>query len=1152
VKKFLVVGCGGSGGQTLTFIMDQLRADLKDRGIDDLPPAWQFLHIDVNPEPPKTKGLGSVRDLGGRYLSVSSPGNTFPLVEHKVEQSLQSKGALSALLGWAPPPQNQAAAQVPVTTGAGQYRAVGRMLTLTDLDDIRAALDTMYAQVQRPDAWGSLPTAYPANETFEDQVVPIVVASMAGGSGASMFLDISRMLGRIPGVDRSSLGIFLFTADVFASLPAGDRTGVDGNALGALGEIIAAQTRASDEVDAELYTAMGIPPEATNTPAFARVFPIGSAIGGDGARFGDGSSEGVFRGLGRALAATVGSSEASFQYLQSKIENPPQGGFDLNSLGWGNSASVFPWGSFGYASLSLGRDRYTEYAAQRLARNAFDDLERGHQRADDPLPDNEQIGALLDSQFSTILADLKLPQPGENTRTWFTAQALTDRTLTPESQLAVGDAVGMLSTIDAGQAEAWVQVVRQRLDSLQRGTGERIDNAVYQWANAWANSLEEDILVAFRTAMTQVSIPYAKAMVVRLRAHLDPHVEQLRSANASAQRPPLEMDADIAARAAALKKTVIGAGHALADTISLGFLNSARKAMVVRGAGLAGDVLAAYCSDVLGALERAAEEAKGALETARSATASEAGLAQLKTTAYPEWPREGAPVPARFDHADNEVLLTTSADFTARFEQDVLAAVPNASLFDAARKALVGEIKSGQWESSGALRGEFPVVIPTSRWIPACLPRDPATGEGRTKNVPAYTLAVRTPELLDRARANLSRPGPFADYSSQTIEDYLDQEGLTPEQREVRAAEFVAKFKEAMSLARPLVGVSPPMIQQVHDASLLYQYSFSAIPIAGGAGTVSERIVANLQADPTLDSSTEQRFVASLKPTSQQKRIAIFGSYPPYSPLVFSSLLDQIQQRWSGAADQAKQSLWQWKRTRPLPGSIAMGAIEQRVMIEGWFLGRLIGSVVLPKDRLVNEPAQVFDAARSAWMSFPNPLMTPPRAFRSPDDWLPAVLESHSLALVQCNGDVQLTALRPYVALRGISDDTVAKPQSGFGDTSGDRMLEAWLTTGAGPSGQPSQVGGLENVATMSREERAAAALDWLRKVAKHVSDTYLTDGGGVGVLAVRRPRVNDVSDLARMPMFGEVAGLAFSVLGGLIEKVERLQASGGGGVDIM
>lgn len=259
MKKFLVVGCGGSGGATLRYMIDQLKADLRPYGITELPAAWQFLHIDVPPSPEETKGLGTIRELGGRYLSVSSPGNNYQLVATRVEQAMAAKGALRELLGWAPAPKESVS--VDVTKGAGQYRAVGRVLTLTDLGDILNELNRTWEQLQRPDAWGELPAKHPQGGPYETtaDVIPLVVGSMAGGSGASMFLDVCRALGRLSGLNRTGLGVFLYTADVFASLPASQRAGVDGNALGALGEVIAAQTRASDAADAQVFEALGVP-----------------------------------------------------------------------------------------------------------------------------------------------------------------------------------------------------------------------------------------------------------------------------------------------------------------------------------------------------------------------------------------------------------------------------------------------------------------------------------------------------------------------------------------------------------------------------------------------------------------------------------------------------------------------------------------------------------------------------------------------------------------------------------------------------------------------------------------------------------------------------------------------------------------------------
>lgn len=322
MKKFLVVGLGGSGGATLRYLMDQLRADLRAHGMHSLPAAWQFVHVDVNPQPETTPGLGSVIDLGGRYVSVSSAGNTFSEVRRQVESKLLTQGRLDALRGWAPRPRAQAD-NVPVSTGAGQHRAIGRMLTLTRLQVIHGALAGAWEDLQGAAAWGDLAMHIPDEGPYDSagDVVPIVVGSLAGGAGASMVLDVCRVMGQITGLRRTLLGAFLYTPNVFSSLDPSKRGGIDGNAMAALGELLAAQMRTSNDANNELLTALGLTPEATNERIFGRVFPIGASIGGDGAKFGE-TFEDVYRGLGRALAATISSESASAQYIQTRFENP--------------------------------------------------------------------------------------------------------------------------------------------------------------------------------------------------------------------------------------------------------------------------------------------------------------------------------------------------------------------------------------------------------------------------------------------------------------------------------------------------------------------------------------------------------------------------------------------------------------------------------------------------------------------------------------------------------------------------------------------------------------------------------------------------------------------------------------------------------------
>ena len=1141
MKKFLVVGCGGSGGATLRYMIDQLKADLRPYGITDLPAAWQFLHIDVPPSPEETKGLGTIRDLGGRYLSVSSPGNNYQLVASRVEQALGAKGALRELLGWAPAPKESVS--VDVTKGAGQYRAVGRVLTLTDLGDILAELNRTWEQLQRPDAWGELPAKHPQGGPYETtaDVIPLVVGSMAGGSGASMFLDVCRALGRLSGLNRTGLGVFLYTADVFASLPASQRAGVDGNALGALGEVIAAQTRASDAADAQVFEALGVPPEPIDQPAFARLFPIGSSIGGDGAKFGDGTPDGVYRGLGRALAATVSSEQATQQYIKSKVENPNPITVDRRSFGWGTTASVSAWGSFGYASLSLGRDRYAEYASQRMARNAFDRLVRGYLKPDSQLPADEQLNEIVNAQFPSILARMNFPAAGANVRTWFLADALPDATLAAESRVAIGEAVASLGTIAPGQASAWLDLVRVRLPLHQEAARKHLADAAYRWANGWADELESTARAEYLRAMTQLGVPYANRVVKRLREHLSPVIDRLRSARPMGD--PLVLDPEVTSRAATLKKTIINSTHTVAEDIGRGFLVSAKSAMEQEAARLGGEVLAAYASEVLGGLERAGIMALQNLEAAAKATTTEAGLAQLATSIYSEWPQESDIVPSRFDHADNEVLLTTAREFPQYFKADVERSVTAAGTYQAALETMVGEILIGRWETTGGIQGDFPVLVPRVGWRPGCLPVHPTTRDLTPRSQPSYELAVSTTDLLTRARAHLGRPDqPFEQFSQQTIDEYLTDVTKSDAERERRAGEFVNKFREAMLLARPLVGVSAPMIHVMHPShSLLYEYSFSDIPLSR---PVADRILTQLEGDQTLDASTKGEkgsFSQALRDPQLGKvaKIAIFGSYPKYSPLVFSSLLDQVQKRWSGAPEQALSDLWAWKRTRPLTASLAMGALEQQAMIRGWFIGRLLGAIVVPPPGQTTVPAQVWDFTSSEWLAFPQRLLTQPGTFKSPHDWLPALLESHSLALVQCNGDVTLGALRPFVALRSISDDTSDQPYGAYGETSGVRHLKQWLATGTWPTARASEVPQLANAAESTPAERAAKAKEWLNDVIRFVGTTFLTDGGGVGALARRRPRVDSVAELTRAPMFAEVSELVLDALNEIIGQVD-------------
>ncbi|QIX27210.1 hypothetical protein ncot_11820 [Nocardioides sp. JQ2195] len=1133
MKKFLVVGVGGSGGATLRYLMDQLRADLRVQGINELPPAWQFVQVDVNPQPERTEGLGSIEDLGGRYVSVSSAGNTFRMVRQTVETRLGTAGHLDGLLGWSPTPRDQAN-EVPVGTGAGQFRAVGRMLTLTRLDLIQKELQRAWQELQQASPWGELPVRMKEQGPYDSNgvVVPIVVGSLAGGSGASMFLDVCRVMGRVGGLRRTQLGTFLYTPDVFSSLDPAQRKGIDGNALGALGELLSAQTGSSNDIDNDLLEAFGLAREKENEAAFGSVFPIGSTIGGDGARFGD-SAEDIYRGLGRALAATISSETAAHQYLRSRFENPtaPTGAQEL--IGWGANPSAVGWGSFGYASLSLGRDRYAEYAAQRLARVAVDRLVVGFRRNAGDLSPTEQLDRDVRNQWPTILERLGLRQPEQKASAWLSSGPLPERQERDIARAAAAPLKQAAQRIIANTGANWMPQLQQALPSHQSGAVQSLREAAYAWAEQFADKLEADVGQELLRILAHPhqGLPYARKVIDVLTSDLTQLAEELAKAPA-AEDLPLRVKDDLDAK---LRKVEVS--QEVKDKVVDSVIDGLRRDLKARAAHHARGVLKSFVDDVLPAMARALKDTQKNLETAMRSSEGQAGLAQLHSTIYNEWP-DGDLVPPRFEHAHNEVLLTTSGDFPVTFKGHVEA---NSSdgVFTSALDEMVEQIIVGKWEDTGASVTDFQVMETRQHWRSPELPTGAASKEPTPPTKPIYHFALRTGEILERALAFQARQGHFSDYSNETFDGYLNEPRVSEAEREERRTRLVKKFEETVKQAHPLVGVNRQMIEAVNGDKFQVELTFGVVPLPPGSRAANE-VLAYLERSPDLESQSADRFKEALSEASTVSKIAVYGAYPKYSPLVFSSFLAQLQDRWSNLTEAGRREIWKWKRTRPLPASIGMGPKEQKAMVSGWYIGRALGLISQPADGTSNDPVQVFDLVDGVWRPFAMRQLTPRDQYRGAVgfEWLPGILEGHSLAVVNTVNDTMFASLLPYRALRRIHDDGM-EPAGAATSVSAGRLIENWLRDGSWPSGEPSPISTIRDAAE-GPDERAAALKSWVELVQAYVTDNFLTKPRGPGALAERRLAIASSDKLDHAPMLAEIALLTHHALKELLETIER------------
>jgi hypothetical protein len=906
------------------------------------------------------------------------------------------------------------------------------MLTLPRLKQLRSALEASQSKIVAPTAWGSIPVS----EQGSNVIIPIVIASMAGGSGASMFLDVCRVLGQFPGINPANIGCFLYTADVFAQLAEDRRANVEGNAMGSVSEIVAAISRLSEPADRQLFESLGVQVPGGSVPAFGRVLPIGSRVGGTGAYFGDGSAVSVYRGIARALAGVMVSEAATQQYLDYFLGNPTPLHSSSERFGWRVSDIDLPFGTMGFASLSLGRDRYMHYAAQRLSRATVDHLVAGHENPTSTLPSTDQLRQLMDNQIVLSLQAMGFPTPGMPIPAWFQNVAYPRPQWEAAAREAGSQVWTALNGLGAGQAGTWLNAARAELNNARPITIANLQRSAYSWAEGWATSLEAAAKAEFLRATSAFGLPYGRDLMLRLRQMCDGMVSDMATAGMSADgADPMALDPAIGQQAEALGKQQVAGDHLLGQRLRAGVQGAMENRLRREAARLGAEVLRSFATDVLSGLARAGDDALRLLTSERARTSSGAGLAQLHSFAYPDWPGESDQVPVRFDHAENEVLLTTSEGFPAQFRAHVASGV---GTYTEGLAAIRHEVCTGVWETTGA-RPDFQVVTQAGHWRAPVLNRSAADGLPTPQAVPAYRLEFSSADVMQRAQARLGAPGSvFLSYAGQSISGYLNDTAASPLDRSNRQAEFAAKFTETLALARPVVGIDEAMVQRLHGRGVLYLYSFSEMPF-DDADPVAVRLTGWLDANSELDPTTRANFDEALrksKPTVG--KIAVFGSYQKVSTVCYRSLLEPIKSRWASAPVSYQRSLWLWKRTRPLYASLAMSHDEAVRLVAGWYLGRLVGLV-----RQERRDAPQICTSRG-WISFGPLLESEEASIQQTADILPAVLMSHAWALARCEGDPDLTALAPFEALRRLVDTTGSTQQAPpLRDLAGTRLLAA-------------------------------------------------------------------------------------------------------------
>ncbi|WP_127126723.1 tubulin-like doman-containing protein [Georgenia sp. SYP-B2076] len=1035
LRPFLMIGVGGSGGKTLRVVRDDLLRRMEQLGWEGaLPRAWQFIHIDV-----PTLADGNDPDLPaqlppGDYQGLVNVGLTY----RHIDAALAGHGrtpVADAMGTWRPDPGK---VNIPASKGAGQYRALGRVITVAGLEDIREAVARARRALTGAEVVGELQRATrllgatPAAST-PDPVV-LVVCSLAGGTGAGAVIDVCdtvRALGD-PWASES-IGL-LYAPDVFDYLPEEQRRGVRPNSLATLGELLSGywNTDGPGEETNDLLARHGIQLGAVNRLGPRYPFLVGNR----NEQVSYGTQNDIYRAMGRSVASWVTSVT-----LQDRLGSTVQGNWSATAQSVTDhlpnhaAGTETPFTALGSARVGLGRDRFRDYAAEYLARSAVERVLRRHEEL--RLPDDERIERRLVADvaqdvFGSFLAESGLDERGEGRGDLLAA-------LRPEQQvrLARDLADELHRRVTGGMPEKGLSSVEVR-HRIVSETGARrpafhdgLRLARQVADRAWVVAIQPRLADQTARSVSLHGGPVTAAMLAMLATELQQVREELREDAARYRRWAQGGEQAVTQEVEQGGATLTGSSPAI-----LAGVRRAVESLVHQDEAELREMVADLVPDLVTNLVDPLREAVARGTSALAQEESSQLGGQLSPITL--WPQADL-VPERLNAAPNEFLLEPTSRYPGILRTLVGRTVESAEPGGAMREATTQVVL----DTDDVRAGVQHLVRQETAWVP----REHTLQSGivAAPSRASFDVAASGEALLGRARRWLEREGTaVGGYIGEGLRDYLDPARTDPREHGARLAAFEGQFIAALNASAPLVGINPGVLVQVHDVNKAqHVLSFSEIPLP--ERSPGREIVRRVL------QSTEQwsNDIAKAFGEGREASIDIFSVLAtPYEPVVFDSLMKPIASEWGArnTTPDTRAEFWRWRRARSLTEALPLAPATRRAMVRGWFTARVLTQLDLT-DRVpqIWVPDEAGGGGR--YRSFPDPLLATDVV--QSREILPVVLESILLAMVEVNTRASREPMAPYVRLRDLGRSGMGGGYDTYQAPSTD--LRAWIRDGCNP-----------------------------------------------------------------------------------------------------
>lgn len=1077
LRPFLIIGVGGSGGKTLRGLRQALTLRLEQAGWErDLPAAWQMIHFDT-----------PLKQDGTEYPAPFLPPTSY---KGLVATGAAYSGVHSSILGQGIPRDrindvsrmfpDPTRVSVDVTKGAGQFRAVGRAVAASKLGDIAKAAAEAINRMRDASALGELETlgellGSRAEGGEKPNPTVIVVSSIAGGSGAGQYLDVIEAVKSVVRQEPWAHQFFslLYAPDVFDNVKG--TAGIPSNALATVTETMSGfWTQTPSDATLELYRSKGLATSfGSARDRVGAAYPF--IIGRQNSRVSFESQGDVYSALSTSMSAWM-------------CDDRVQGDIDEYVTGnWSASVAAHelpdatrlmrpldqapPFSSLGFGRVTLGRERFLDYASERMARAVLDRVLFAHTEEDprfEQRTEPEWIDHYAERSFESFIADLKLDEEAEDRDDvidQLRAQSVRDRLAAEFRAEVVNKSAHGFDKTGGLELDEWQHRLITSRASFVSGYLAQDAAAVEELTTKWIAEAPGHIIDTIERYISGNGLAVVVELLRQLSRALQAASENL-AREAEVRRGWLarvpSMVSEELAQAANVdsirqdQDCVVRALEVIEDSFTWEAEANLRSS--------ASRLIAELRSDYIDRMREYLASARQSLLSHVQDRLQQDG----RENPYPHWPKRVDPsVPRKYRPAPNEQLLVAHEEYPAEFEK-LVSGTFEGKLYEEAALKLVADLIRGPEEAD--------VIEDDARWSFIRVSRNwkPMTtgnlaNRAADPEKPRFSVADAIDEYQARARLWMKRKGfPFAAYIFEELEAYFSDE-IDPAQLKRRKDRFREALTAALGSSEPLVKLNPALLREVHGKAIGEgnRLILSAIPFKEKSG-MYEITKSALVSAGVWDDNVSKGWFKDGKVDS----IEIFSmSGYPYEPVVMDSVMAPIVQGWlrDSAAPDSRAAFWKWKRGRLLRESVPADPEVFDSMLRGWYAAKALSRLSVDTSDSGRGPKlSVWDPQSRDKVAFPFPLLYPSAA--PAHDFPGAVLESIIIALALCSSEGNLEPLRPYHVLMDL----------GGKRTELSPALSAWIRDGQLEESSPAVDANRAGAAESTLAERQKAVRTFL------------------------------------------------------------------------